>query len=112
MHKYAAIKNTRITITFIAMGLVFSLILPYSFVVAQQTPFRFYQPPSSYSPFPQPPQYPSQEQFNSQSQPQNPSTTMATAAVTIYDDFNTGTYSLRDGQYSPNGKWLDVYGGF
>jgi Domain of Unknown Function (DUF1080) len=32
--------------------------------------------------------------------------------VTIYDDFNTGTYSLRDGQYSPNGKWLDVYGGF
>jgi Domain of Unknown Function (DUF1080) len=93
------------------MGLVFSLILPYSFVVAQQTPFRFYQPPSSYSPFPQPPQYPYQEQYNSPSQPQSAST-MATAGETLYDDFNSGAYSLRDGQYSPNGKWLDVYGGF
>jgi hypothetical protein len=31
---------------------------------------------------------------------------------TLYDNFESGTYSLVDGQTSPNGKWKDVYNGY
>ena len=31
----------------------------------------------------------------------------------LYDDFDgTATYTLADGQTSPNGKWLDIYNGY
>jgi F5/8 type C domain/3-keto-disaccharide hydrolase len=31
----------------------------------------------------------------------------------LYDDFEgSGTYTLEDGQTSPNGKWLDIYNGY
>jgi hypothetical protein len=33
------------------------------------------------------------------------------ASSTLYDDFESGTYSLRDGQISPNGKWHNFYNG-
>lgn len=32
--------------------------------------------------------------------------------MTLYDDFSSGSYSLVDGQTSPNGKWLDHYNGY
>jgi hypothetical protein len=34
-----------------------------------------------------------------------------TPPSTLYDDFQSGTYSLRDGQISPNGKWHNIYNG-
>src|ERR1043166_7572377 len=30
----------------------------------------------------------------------------------MYDDFEGATYSLKDGEKSPNGKWLDKYNGY
>jgi hypothetical protein len=33
------------------------------------------------------------------------------ALSTLYDDFQSGIYSLRDGQISPNGKWHNIYNG-
>ena len=30
----------------------------------------------------------------------------------LYDNFEGGTYTLSDGQTSPNGKWLDNFNGF
>jgi len=42
-------------------------------------------------------------------------TTVATSASSLipilYDNFRGGTYTLVDGQTSPNGKWHDVYNG-
>ncbi len=30
----------------------------------------------------------------------------------LYDNFEGGTYTLSDGQTSPNGKWIDIYNGY
>ncbi|MGC2572689.1 MAG: discoidin domain-containing protein, partial [Candidatus Nitrosopolaris sp.] len=32
--------------------------------------------------------------------------------LTLYDDFEGGTYTLSDGQTSPNGKWYDNFNGY
>ena len=39
-------------------------------------------------------------------------TTSANQNPNLYDDFESGTYILSDGQKSPNGKWLNKYNGF
>lgn len=39
-------------------------------------------------------------------------TTTTTANTNLYDDFSGGTYTLSDGQTSPNGKWHDRYNGY
>lgn len=50
----------------------------------------------------------------SESQPaQLAATTSGTSCkATLSDKFDYPLYSLRDGQTSPNGKWLDVYNGY
>ena len=49
--------------------------------------------------------------------PLSTTTSTTTAALTtltnLYDDFDgTATYTLADGQTSPNGKWQDIYNGY
>jgi len=39
-------------------------------------------------------------------------TTSASQNPNLYDDFESGTYILSDGQKSPNGKWINKYNGF
>lgn len=39
-------------------------------------------------------------------------TNMADAAPALYDDFQGSPYALRDGQVSPNGRWLCNYTGY
>jgi hypothetical protein len=36
----------------------------------------------------------------------------ATVGSNLYDNFEGGTYTLSDGQTSPNGKWIDNFNGF
>jgi hypothetical protein len=41
------------------------------------------------------------------------STTTTPPPTNLYDDFEgSGTYTLADGQTSPNGKWRDIYNGY
>src|SRR5690348_15990415 len=104
-------KNIRTSITSILTASMFSLIFPYSFAIAQQTPIQFYQvPPSAYSPFQQLPQYPYQGPYANPSQSPDSGINSAATTVPNYDNFESGTYALHNGQYSPNGKWLGVYG--
>lgn len=38
--------------------------------------------------------------------------TPASDSLTLYDDFSGGTYTLEDGQRSPNGLWKNAYNGW
>ena len=44
--------------------------------------------------------------------PQYIGSAIAAKPIDLYDDFETSTYKLKDGQTSPNGKWKDEYNGF
>jgi hypothetical protein len=48
---------------------------------------------------------------SSSSSPAPPSPPPSSPPSTLYDDFQSGTYSMSDGQPSPNGKWHNFYNG-